>query len=90
MNELKEDNEDNYKTRFSAFLRHGITPEKVEAMYLNAHIKIRENPNVKKPETEKKEAHKCKPQKKKLALSQRKENLNRRKIALIKEKMKGQ
>eukprot|EP00766_Chilomastix_caulleryi_P000410 gnl/Chilomastix_caulleri/14.p1 GENE.gnl/Chilomastix_caulleri/14~~gnl/Chilomastix_caulleri/14.p1 ORF type:complete len:259 (-),score=100.80 gnl/Chilomastix_caulleri/14:139-915(-) len=49
MNELKEDNEDNYKTRFSAFLRHGITPEKVEAMYLNAHIKIRENPNVKKP-----------------------------------------
>eukprot|EP00766_Chilomastix_caulleryi_P006136 gnl/Chilomastix_caulleri/807.p1 GENE.gnl/Chilomastix_caulleri/807~~gnl/Chilomastix_caulleri/807.p1 ORF type:complete len:265 (+),score=101.02 gnl/Chilomastix_caulleri/807:52-846(+) len=53
MNELKEDNEDNYKTRFSAFLRHGITPEKVEAMYLNAHIKIRENPNVKKPETRK-------------------------------------
>eukprot|EP00766_Chilomastix_caulleryi_P005569 gnl/Chilomastix_caulleri/7125.p1 GENE.gnl/Chilomastix_caulleri/7125~~gnl/Chilomastix_caulleri/7125.p1 ORF type:complete len:116 (+),score=36.30 gnl/Chilomastix_caulleri/7125:51-398(+) len=29
--------------------RYGITPEKVEAMYLNAHIKIRENPNVKKP-----------------------------------------
>ena len=91
MNSLKEEDEELYKTRFSAFLRNGITPDKIEAMYLSAHERIRENPNLPKPEAEKKETKSFtpKPLKKKLSLSQRKANLAHRKIALIKEKMKN-
>lgn len=88
MNMLKDEDEEAYKARFSAFLKNGITPDKIEAMYLNAHERIRENPNLPKTDAEKK-SHKSSQKKPKLSLAQRKANLTHRKIALLKEKMKN-
>jgi len=44
MRSLKEDDEERYNTQFSAFIKHKITAEGIEALYANAHKAIRANP----------------------------------------------
>lgn len=47
MTMLKEDDDDLYKKQFSQYIKNGITPEGVEAIYTNAHKAIREDPSPK-------------------------------------------
>jgi large subunit ribosomal protein L5e len=48
MKSLSQSNPDRYKKHFSRYIKNGITPDKVDMMYKNAHKKIRENPSSKK------------------------------------------
>jgi len=47
MKALKGEDEDAYKRQFSQFIKHGIAPEGVEAMYKKAHAEIRKDPEHK-------------------------------------------
>jgi len=47
MKSLSQSNPDRYKKHFSRYIKAGISPDKVETMYKNAHKKIRENPEKK-------------------------------------------
>ncbi|KAJ3093211.1 60S ribosomal protein L5 [Quaeritorhiza haematococci] len=44
MNTLKEDDEEAYKRQFSRFIKAGVTADKLEKMYADAHKKIRDDP----------------------------------------------
>jgi len=62
MKSLSQSNQDRYKKHFSRYIKSGITPDKVEAMYKTAHKNIRENPLSKRDkenETKAKEARKA-------------------------------
>merc|ERR1712196_340053 len=45
MNNLEEEEEDEYKAKFSGFIAAGVTGEDLEDMYLNCHKAIRANPD---------------------------------------------
>lgn len=51
MTQLKEEDEEAYKRQFSRYIKAGITPDKMEAMYTKAHEAIRANPAGKAPKT---------------------------------------
>lgn len=44
MQSLKDEDEETYKRQFARFIKEGLAPEKLEAMYKNAHAAIRKNP----------------------------------------------
>jgi len=44
MRSLQDDNEDAFKRQFSKYIKEGITPDTIEAMYEKAHAAIREDP----------------------------------------------
>ncbi|CAO3648867.1 unnamed protein product [Mucor hiemalis] len=44
MEYLEEEDEERYKKQFATFIKAGITSDKVEDMYTEAHEAIRENP----------------------------------------------
>lgn len=46
MRQLAEEDEDAYKSRFSRFIKLGITADNIETMYQKAHEAIRENPET--------------------------------------------
>lgn len=46
MEYLLEEDEDKYKECFSGYIRDGIEADQIEDIYLNAHKKIRENPDI--------------------------------------------
>jgi len=53
MKKLKEEDPDAYKKQFSEYVKAGLEPDKVEAMWIQAHAAIRKNPAhvpTKKPE----------------------------------------
>lgn len=54
---LKEEDEERFKSQFSAYIKAGVTSENIEEMYANAHKAIRANP-------ERKESGKKAPEKK--------------------------
>jgi large subunit ribosomal protein L5e len=54
MKSLSQSNPDRYKKHFSRYIKNGISPDKVEAMYKNAHKKIRESPEKKENPKKKK------------------------------------
>lgn len=60
MESLKEEDPDKYKKLFSGYIKAGVKPEGMEAMYKAAHAAIRKDPaakpTVKKPETKKRYA----------------------------------
>lgn len=58
MKKLSEEDEAAYKKQFSQFIKLGITHDKIEEMYKNAHKKIREDPTGKKSERKAKEPKK--------------------------------
>jgi len=47
MKELQGEDEDAYKRQFSRYIKNGLTPDSIEAMYKKAHAKIREAPEHK-------------------------------------------
>lgn len=76
MNKLKEEDSSKYEKVFSQYIKKGIKPEGIEAMYQNAHKKIRASPEAKKKTTEKKETKKY--NKTRLSYSQRKSRVQQR------------
>jgi len=44
MRSLQDDNEDAFKRQFSKYIKEGITPDTIEAMYAKAHTAIRDDP----------------------------------------------
>jgi len=53
MKKLKEEDPDAYKRQFAEYVKAGVEPEKIEAMWTQAHAAIRKNPAhepTKKPE----------------------------------------
>merc|ERR1712240_885179 len=51
MNHLMEEDEEAYEKQFSRYIKLGINPDGIEAMYKKAHSAIRANPaRVAKPE----------------------------------------
>jgi large subunit ribosomal protein L5e len=76
MKSLSQSNPDRYKKHFARYIKSGITPDKVEAMYKTAHKNIRENPLSKK-EPKKKDTGAKEPEKK-----QKPKRYNRKKMSL--------
>merc|ERR1719282_1388348 len=54
MTSLQEEDEEAYKKHFSRFIKNGVTPGNMEAMYKKAHAAIRADPAAKKGWTAKK------------------------------------
>merc|ERR1711979_167594 len=50
MTQLEEESEDAYKRQFSQFIKHGVTADNIEEMYVNAHAAIRADPTPSKKE----------------------------------------
>ncbi|KAF1802201.1 hypothetical protein V8B55DRAFT_1347705 [Mucor lusitanicus] len=77
MEYLEEEDEERYKKQFSTFIKAGITSDKVEDMYTEAHEAIRENPAAQLAEKKGKPA---KPYRRLVALN-KKQRLNKIKEA---------
>ena len=52
MRSLEEEDEEEFKKHFSQFIKAGITADKVEAMYKNAHAAIRADPSPRENKTD--------------------------------------
>jgi len=53
MKKLREENADAYRRQFGDYIKNGIEPEKIEAIWTSAHAAIRKNPlHVPKPHKE--------------------------------------
>merc|ERR1712107_164368 len=48
MTSLQEEDEEAYKKHFSRFIKNGVTPGNMDAMYKKAHAAIRADPAAKK------------------------------------------
>ncbi|KAI9269319.1 hypothetical protein BDA99DRAFT_558066 [Phascolomyces articulosus] len=83
MEYLEEEDEERYKKQFATFLKAGITSDKVEDMYTEAHEAIRENP-IAKP-AQKKAGVKAYPQKRRLTKRERDNAVRAKKAAFHKE-----
>ena len=83
MEYLEEEDEERFKKQFATFLKNGITSDKVEDMYTEAHEAIRENP-IKKP-AQKKTGVKAYPQKRRLTKRERDNAIRAKKAAFHKE-----
>ncbi|CAH8464507.1 unnamed protein product [Schistosoma bovis] len=74
---LQEESETDYQRQFSGYIRHGITADKIEAMYLSAHAAIRADPShITK---EQKEVQPKRFNRRKLSSKQRKERVRQKK-----------
>jgi len=82
MRHLMEEDEDAYKKQFSQYIKLGITPDELEAIYVKAHKAIRANPDaekkVPKPDSVKKRWNR-----KKLTLEARRNKIAQRKKTII-------
>jgi large subunit ribosomal protein L5e len=84
MKDLKEKNSSKYQKQFSQYVKAGIAPDSLEALYKKAHAQIRANPaRVKKEKPKQTEEPKKKKtfNKKGLTLSQRKDRVKQKKAA---------
>lgn len=72
MSQLMDDDEEAYKRQFSQYIKLGIVPDTVEAMYKKAHEAIRADPEAKKPAKDPSKITKKRWNAKKLTLEQRK------------------
>ncbi|VDN11914.1 unnamed protein product [Dibothriocephalus latus] len=86
MKALKEENEETYKRQFSAYLKEGITEDKIEAMYLSAHEAIRKDPSPAK--AEKKEVKKQRFTKKRMNQKERRERIRQKKAHYLSQLQK--
>jgi len=75
-----------YQKQFSLYIKHGITSDKVESMYANAHKAIRSNPERKKTEKQKTDKKPKSYSRKRLTASQRKDRI-RQKMASFQKKV---
>jgi len=84
MRKLQEDDDEAFKRQFARFIKEGITPDTMEAMYKKAHAAIRANPDsVKKTKPEpKKDAKPKRFTKKKMSSAEKKNRVKQRKVYL--------
>jgi large subunit ribosomal protein L5e len=82
MTYLQENDEEAFKRQFSAFVKEGITPSKVEEMYKKGHAAIRADPEAKV--TTKKDGQKKRWNRIKLSNAQRKARVAQKKEAHLK------
>jgi len=83
MQQLMDNDEEVYKRQFSQFIKEGITPDKVEAMYKKCHGAIRNDPtHTTKP---KRELKTKRWNRAKLSLAQRKDRVKQKKAAYLKK-----
>lgn len=83
MSMLAEDDEDAYKRQFANYIKMGVTPDAVEAMYKKAHGAIREDP---KPKDKVKKDVKVKRwNRSKFSLQQRRDRVKQKKAAFLKK-----
>ncbi|KAJ8660487.1 hypothetical protein O0I10_003945 [Lichtheimia ornata] len=83
MEYLEEEDEERYKKQFAGFLKAGITSDKVEDMYADAHEAIREDPSPKP--TQKRTCEKAYPRPRRLNRKQRLNNVATKKAAFEKK-----
>lgn len=83
MESLQEENEDMFRRQFSKFIKEGITPDSIEAMYQNAHASIRADPA---PKESGKESFKGKRYlRRKMSFAQKKDSAKQKKAAFLKK-----
>jgi len=85
MRKLLEEDEEAYKKQFSQYIKLGITADEMEAMYKNAHAAIRASPEHKPIEKDRSKLIKKRWNKAKLTLADRKNRVNQKKRAFLKE-----
>ncbi|CDS02908.1 Putative 50S ribosomal protein L5e [Lichtheimia ramosa] len=83
MEYLEEEDEERYKKQFAGFLKNGITSDKVEDMYADAHEAIREDPSPKP--AKKRTCEKAYPRPQRLNRKQRLNNVATKKAAFEKK-----
>lgn len=84
MKYLQKEDEDAYKKQFSAYIKQGITADKVEAMYKKAHAEIRKDPEHKATGKKRPEGFKQKRwNRRPLTLSQRKDRVRQKKESFL-------
>lgn len=84
MRTLQEDDDEAFKRQFGRFIKEGITPDSMEALYKKAHANIRANPEaLAKPEKTEKDVTKQKRfTKKKMSHSEKKNRIKQKKAYL--------
>jgi len=87
MRELMDEDEEKYKKQFSQYIKHGIAADDIEAMYMNAHASIRENP-VHKP-VPKKDITPKRWNRKKMSRQQRLARVAQKKKAFLRQQEEG-
>lgn len=85
MEYLEEEDEERYKKQFATFLREGITSDKVEDMYAEAHEAIRADPSPKPKAEKKKPANPYVRPNKRLTAAERKAKVAEKKAAFEKQ-----
>lgn len=83
MNQLEEEDDDAYKRQFSQFIKNGVKPDTIEAMYKKGHAAIRSNPEAKAKVS--KEVPKKRWNRSKMASLQRKDRVKQKKAAFLKK-----
>jgi len=87
MKDLKDSNEEEYKAKFSQFIKNGITAENIEKKYKELHAAIRKNPEAVKTEKPKPKTQK-RFNREKLDAKSRKQRVESKKAKLL-EKLKN-
>jgi len=82
MRQLSEEDEDAFKRQFSQFVKNGVTPDNIEAMYKKGHAAIRSDPAAKAKTT--KEPPKKRWNRAKLSSAQRKDRVKQKKASFLK------
>lgn len=86
MKQLQGDDEDAYKRQFSRYIKNGITPDSIEAIYKKAHSEIRKDPEFKSTKKAKPADYKQKRwTKKSLTRAQRKDRVKQKKESFLKK-----
>jgi len=86
MKQLQGDDEDAYKRQFSRYIKNGITPDSIEALYKKAHAEIRKDPEFKSTKKAKPADYKQKRwTKKSLTRAQRKDRVKQKKESFLKK-----
>merc|ERR1712156_27381 len=83
MTMLQDEDEEQYKRQFSLYIKNGITPAGVEAMYTNGHTAIRADPAAK--EKSQKEVKTKRWNRAKMSKAQREDRVKQRKTAFLKK-----
>lgn len=86
MKQLQGDDEDAYKRQFSRYIKNGITPDSIEALYKKAHAEIRKDPEFKSTKKAKPADYKQKRwTKKSLTRTQRRDRVKQKKESFLKK-----
>jgi len=86
MKQLQGDDEDAYKRQFSRYIKNGITPDSIEALYKKAHAEIRKDPEFKSTKKAKPADYKQKRwTKKSLTRAQRRDRVKQKKESFLKK-----